>query len=90
MYTHKWFGNHEFTLIPPMWSIPSLSLHSLCLALLQLLGEKSKMQDRTQSDLENFASAVLITALHLLLKISPPILEATLCVHDSTPFLIHI
>ena len=40
MYTHKWFGNHEFTLIPPIWSIPCLSLHSVWSTLLQLLGGK--------------------------------------------------
>ena len=48
------------------------------------------MQARTQSDLENIASALLVIALHLLLKISPPILGATLCVLDSILSWIHI
>ena len=99
IYTFMWSHMHVYTqMVWKSWVHTdtanlehTLFITTQCLVYTSAIaGGKSKGQDRTQSDFKNFASAVLITALHLLLKISPPILEATLCVHDSTPFFIHI
>lgn len=61
IYAYKWFGNHEFTLRPPIWSTCSLPLYRLCPVLPKCLKKKkNKMQDRTQSDVENITSALFL------------------------------